>query len=78
MQASVEQDAYAMPIGEFPVLIISATQADPGGAENQAHWLALSPNSRQVVIEGPHDLQFTAPEEVAAEIVDLVAGLDSE
>ncbi len=78
VQASVEQDAYAMPIGEFPVLIISATQADPGGAENQAHWLALSPDSRQVVIEGPHDLQFTAPEEVAAEIVDLVAGLDSE
>ena len=78
VQASVEQDAYVMPIGEFPVLVISATQADPGGPENQAHWLGLSPDSRQVVIEGPHDLQFTAPEEVAAEIVDLVEGLDSE
>ena len=77
VQASVEQDAYTMPIGEFPVLVISATQADPGGPENQAHWLGLSPDSRQVVIEGPHDIQETAPEEVAAEIVDLVAGLES-
>lgn len=75
VQSSMEQDAYAMPIGEFPVLIISATQADPGGPENQAYWLGLSPDSRQVVIEGPHDLQYTAPEEVAAEIVDLLAGL---
>ncbi len=78
VQASVEQDAYAMPIGEFPVLVISATQADPGGPENQAHWLGLSPDSRQVVIEGPHDLQYTATEEVAAEIVDLVSGLDQQ
>ncbi|MBT2499220.1 alpha/beta hydrolase [Agromyces sp. ISL-38] len=73
--ASTQQDAYPMPIGEFPVLIISATQADPGGAENQAYWLGLSPDSRQVVIEGPHDLQWAAPKEVAAEIVDLLAGL---
>ena len=78
VEASLEQDAYAMPVGEFPVLVISATQADPGGVENQAHWLGLSPDSRQVVIEGPHDLQFTAPEEVAAEIVDLLAGLGLE
>jgi hypothetical protein len=30
------------------------------------------------VIEGPHDLQWAAPEEVAAEIVDLLAGLGVE
>ena len=78
VQASVEQDAYTMPIGEFPVLVISATQADPGGPENQAHWLGLSPDSRQVVIDGPHDIHETAPEEVAAEIVDLVVGLESQ
>jgi hypothetical protein len=29
-----------------------------------------------VVIEGPHDLQWAAPKEVAAEIVDLVNGLN--
>lgn len=75
VQASVEQDAYVMPFGEFPVLVISATQADEGGVENQAHWLQISPNSEQVEVDGPHDLQSTNPEETSAPIVDLVAGL---
>lgn len=75
VQASVEQDAYVMPFGDFPVLVISATQADEGGVENQAHWLQISPNSEQVEVEGPHDLQVTNPEETSAPIVDLVAGL---
>lgn len=78
VQVAVEQDAYVMPFGEFPVLVISATDADPGGPENQAHWLEVSPDSRQVVIEGPHDIQETAPDEVAAEIVDLLAGLEPQ
>lgn len=75
VQASVEQDAYVMPFGEFPVLVISATQADEGGVENQAHWLQISPNSEQVEVEGPHDLQSANPEETSAPIVDLVSGL---
>lgn len=75
VQASVEQDAYVMPFGEFPVLVISATQADEGGVENQAHWLQISPNSEQVEVDGPHDLQSANPEETSAPIVDLVSGL---
>ena len=78
VQVALEQDAYVMPFGEFPVLVITATEDGPEAAENQAHWLGLSPDSRQVVIEGPHDIQETAPEEVAAEIVDLLAGLESQ
>ena len=74
----MQQDAYAMPFGEFPVLVISATEDGPQAAENQAHWLGISPDSRQVVIDGPHDIQETAPEEVAAEIVDLLAGLEPQ
>ncbi|GAA2041628.1 hypothetical protein GCM10009819_29540 [Agromyces tropicus] len=74
VQASVEQDAYAMPFGEFPVLVISATQADTGGPQNQAFWLAISPDSEQVVVEGPHDLQFANPEGTSAPIVALVSG----
>jgi pimeloyl-ACP methyl ester carboxylesterase len=66
---SEELDRLDLPIGEFPVLVISATDADPGGPKNQRHWLHLSPDSRQVVVEGPHDLQETAPEEVVAEII---------
>lgn len=75
VQASVEQDAYVMPFGEFPVLVISATQADEGGVENQAHWLQISPNSEHVEVDGPHDLQSANPEETSAPIVDLVSGL---
>jgi hypothetical protein len=75
VQASVEQDAYAMPFGEFPVLVISATQADEGGVENQEHWLAISPVSEQVEVDGPHDLQFANPDETSAPIVELISGL---
>jgi pimeloyl-ACP methyl ester carboxylesterase len=64
---SEELDTLPLPIGDFPVLVISATEADPGGEKNQRYWLKLSPTSRQVVIEGPHDLQWAAPDAVAAE-----------
>ena len=47
-------------------------------SRESAHWLGISPDSRQVVIEGPHDIQETAPQEVAAEIVDLLAGLEPQ
>jgi pimeloyl-ACP methyl ester carboxylesterase len=69
---SEELDQLDMPIGDFPVLVVSATDADPGGEKNQRHWLGLSPQSRHVVIEGPHDLQETAPEQVSAEILKLL------
>ena len=66
---SEELDTLTTPIGDFPVLVISATQADPGGEKNQRHWLQLSPHSRQVAIEGPHDLQEVVPEQVVTEIL---------
>ncbi|MEO7422455.1 MAG: alpha/beta fold hydrolase [Ornithinibacter sp.] len=66
---SEELDTLPLPLGDFPVLVISATEADPGGEKNQSYWLALSPNSRQVAIEGPHDLQEAAPEQVVTEII---------
>ena len=69
VSGSEEQDTMTMPIGNFPVLVISATEADPGGEKNQRYWLGLSPHSRQVVIEGPHELVQTAPEQVVAEIL---------
>ena len=66
---SEELDKLSMPIGDFPVLVISATEADPGGERNQRYWLRLSSDSRQVVIEGPHDLQEVAPEQVVTEVL---------
>ncbi len=72
---SKELDTLTMPIGDFPVLVISATDADPGGEKNQTYWLQLSPRSRQVAIEGPHDLQEVAPEQVVTEILKELRGL---
>ena len=67
--SSENLDSLTMPIGSFPVLVISATEGGPAGMKNQSHWLKLSPKSRQVTIEGPHDLQEDAPEDVVAEIL---------
>ena len=66
---SEELDTLKLPIGRYPVLVISATDADPGGEQNQRYWLKLSPISRQVVIKGTHDLQEVAPEQVVGEIL---------
>jgi len=76
---SVAQDAYAFPFGDFPVLVVSVDSGvDQGGPQNQAHWLGISSNSRQAVIEGPHDLQCAAAEELAREIVGFVTSLRGE
>jgi pimeloyl-ACP methyl ester carboxylesterase len=75
---SVAQEAYAFPFGDFPVLVVSVSDADQDGPQNQAHWLEISSNSRQAVIEGPHDLQCAAAEELAAEMVSLVTSLRRE
>jgi pimeloyl-ACP methyl ester carboxylesterase len=57
------------PIGRFPVLVISASNADPGGVKNQRYWLALSPRSRQVVLPGSHNLHFELPDQVTAQML---------
>lgn len=51
-----ELDQMAMPIGEFPVVILTATDADKGNVANQAYWLDLTLSARQVVVAGSHDL----------------------
>ena len=70
VESSVMLDTMSRPIGTFPVLVISATDADPGGVKNQKYWLALSARSRQVVLHGGHDLHEEVPEQVVAEILD--------
>jgi hypothetical protein len=52
------------------VLVVSATDADPGGVRNQKYWLALSARSRQVVVQGGHDLHEEVPEQVVAIVID--------
>lgn len=72
VESSKMLDQIDMPIGTFPVLVISATQADPGGAKNQEHWLGLSTHSRQVIVEGGHNLHQEAPQEVTNEILKTI------
>ncbi len=72
---SEELDTLSLPIGDFPVLVVSATEADPGGEKNQRYWLQLSPRSRQVVVQGPHDLQEVVPERVVPEILKELSRL---
>src|SRR5215213_3931820 len=51
VKSSMMLEKMPKPIGNFPVLVISASNADPGGVKNQRYWLALSPRSRQVVLQ---------------------------
>ncbi len=74
IKVTTELDHMRMPIGTFPVLVFSATRADPGGAQNQRYWLGLSPHSRQVVVEGGHDLHLEAPDKQTRDILDLSRG----
>jgi hypothetical protein len=62
-------DKLALPLGDFPVLVMTATDADPGNKENQAYWLGISPDSRQVVITGSHELHEDDPARVTSEII---------
>lgn len=65
-QGAAMLERMRKPIGKFPVLVISASNADPGGVENQRYWLALSPRSRQVVLQGGHNLHLEVPDQVSA------------
>jgi hypothetical protein len=56
------------------VLVLSATDADPGNVQNQKHWLGLSTDSRQVVVDGGHNLHFDNPEVVVRETLAMLGG----
>ena len=70
VESSTLLDEMSMPIGKFPVLVITATESGPRGAKNQKYWLGLSSRSRQVVMQGGHDLHEEIPDQVAAEILE--------
>jgi hypothetical protein len=75
VKSSVMLEEMAKPAGTFSLLVISATDADPGGIKNQKYWLALSPESRQVVLQGGHNLDQEVPDQVAAEVLDALAAV---
>ena len=69
--AEEELSALAMPIGNFPVLVVVA---DEGETPDQSFWLALSPTSKQIILRGGHDIHEDDPEGVATAVLALLGG----
>ncbi|MDX6532304.1 MAG: hypothetical protein QOF68_48 [Gaiellales bacterium] len=60
-----------MPIGEFPVLVITADQGQ-GDPDRPSGWRELSPRAREIVMHGGHDLHEEIPADVAEEIRSIL------
>ena len=56
-----------VPIGDFPVLVITADQGQ-GDPDRPSEWPELSPRAREIVMHGGHDLHEEIPVDVAEEI----------
>jgi len=70
--AERQQTHLHMPIGDFPVLIVTAADGQSSKSD-QAYWRDLSPRARQIVMQGGHDLYQEYPQQVASEIVSTLA-----
>ncbi len=57
---------------DAPLLVITATDGQ-SNVEDQRFWLDLSPDGRQIEIEGGHGLDHDNPEEAGDLILDVVA-----
>ena len=78
LDASIRLDQLPLPLGDFPVQVMTATHADEGNVENQAYWLDISPDSEQVVIDGTHNLHVDDPAAVTEMILDLLDRVSGE
>ena len=56
-----------------PLVVVTATGGQ-SSVEDQQVWLRASPDSRQVELDGGHEIYLDDPEGVAAEVVALVDG----
>jgi pimeloyl-ACP methyl ester carboxylesterase len=68
------QSKIRMPIADFPVLIITADHNEASPPPPSA-WRKLSPNAREIVKHGGHDLHHEIPDELATDIRSLLATL---
>jgi pimeloyl-ACP methyl ester carboxylesterase len=64
-----------LPI-DAPLLVITAGDG-ASSAEDQAYWLQLSPDSRQVEMAGGHDVYEEDPQAVAKEILGFIRSVSS-
>ena len=63
------------PIGDYPLLILTADEGQGDPDAGPSPWLELSPASREVVLHGGHDLHVDNPEEVVEQIRSILDGL---
>jgi pimeloyl-ACP methyl ester carboxylesterase len=63
-----------MPIGDFPVLILTADHGEPKSPP-PSEWRKLTTRTREIVEPGGHDLHKEIPGEIANEIRTLLAQL---
>jgi hypothetical protein len=54
-----------------PLIVVTATQGQ-SDVKDQGFWLELSPDARQVELDGGHDIWLDRPEEAASEVLRLV------
>jgi pimeloyl-ACP methyl ester carboxylesterase len=69
--AERQQSRMTFPVGRFPVLVVTG-EDDQAARENQSYWLDLSPDSRQVVVPGGHDMYQVDPQGVVQQIAPMV------
>ena len=69
--AEYQLSILRLPLGDFPALIITADQGQSDEAD-QSYWLDLSPNARQIVMHGGHDLYQEDPEAVAEQVLSTL------
>jgi pimeloyl-ACP methyl ester carboxylesterase len=67
VDAESRQARIRMPVGDFPVLVVTATDGQ-SDEQDQSYWLDLSDHADQVVMEGGHDIHEDDPEGVAEQI----------
>jgi pimeloyl-ACP methyl ester carboxylesterase len=68
--AERDQSELRMPLGGFPVLILTA-EGGQSNRNDQAYWLDLSAATAQVVVPGDHDFYQAHGQETAQRILGL-------
>ena len=61
---------------DVPVVVVTASEGQ-SDVEDQSFWLQLSPRSRQVELEGGHDIHEEDPEGVLVELQRLLDQIDA-
>ena len=74
VRAERSQSKIKGPIGDFPVLVVTADDGESDNRKNQSFWLRLSPRARQIVMSGGHDIHEDLPDAVAKEVLSVAGG----